>query len=91
MQLNTLRPAPGSKTPAKRVDAVLAQEKVKTCGRGHKGQRARAGGFHKVGFEAVRCLYKDEFLNQVFVPVKRYCAKKKFVYPIDKPLLKLLI
>lgn len=51
MNLNTLRPAPGSKTPAKRVGRGIGSGKGKTCGRGHKGQRARAGGFHKVGFE----------------------------------------
>jgi large subunit ribosomal protein L15 len=51
MYLNTLQPAPGSKTPAKRVGRGIGSGKGKTCGRGHKGQRARAGGFHKVGFE----------------------------------------
>jgi large subunit ribosomal protein L15 len=51
MYLNTLQPAPGSKTPAKRVGRGIGSGKGKTCGRGHKGQRARAGGFHKLGFE----------------------------------------
>ncbi|HSW93552.1 MAG TPA: 50S ribosomal protein L15 [Gammaproteobacteria bacterium] len=51
MNLNTLKPAPGSKTPAKRLGRGMGSGKGKTCGRGHKGQRARAGGFHKVGFE----------------------------------------
>lgn len=51
MYLNTLQPAPGSKTPAKRLGRGIGSGKGKTCGRGHKGQRARAGGFHKVGFE----------------------------------------
>ena len=51
MQLNTIKPAPGSKTPAKRLGRGIGSGKGKTCGRGHKGQRARAGGFHKVGFE----------------------------------------
>jgi large subunit ribosomal protein L15 len=51
MYLNTLQPAPGAKTPAKRVGRGIGSGKGKTCGRGHKGQRARAGGFHKVGFE----------------------------------------
>lgn len=51
MRLNTLQPAPGSRTPAKRVGRGVGSGKGKTCGRGHKGQRARAGGFHKVGFE----------------------------------------
>lgn len=51
MQLNTLQPAPGAKTPAKRLGRGIGSGKGKTCGRGHKGQRARAGGYHKVGFE----------------------------------------
>lgn len=51
MHFNTLKPAPGSKTPAKRLGRGIGSGKGKTCGRGHKGQRARAGGFHKVGFE----------------------------------------
>lgn len=51
MNLNTLKPAPGSKTPAKRVGRGIGSGKGKTCGKGHKGQKARAGGFHKVGFE----------------------------------------
>ncbi len=51
MQLNTLHPAPGSKTKAKRLGRGIGCGKGKTCGRGHKGQRARAGGYHKVGFE----------------------------------------
>src|SRR3990167_2200102 len=51
MQLNTLHPAPGSKTKSKRLGRGIGSGKGKTCGRGHKGQRARAGGYHKVGFE----------------------------------------
>ena len=51
MYLNTLQPALGAKTPAKRLGRGIGSGKGKTCGRGHKGQRARAGGFHKVGFE----------------------------------------
>jgi len=51
MYLNTLQPAPGAKTPAKRLGRGIGSGKGKTCGRGHKGQKARAGGFHKVGFE----------------------------------------
>src|SRR5436190_1026077 len=51
MNLNTLHPAPGSKTKAKRLGRGNGSGLGKTCGRGHKGQRARAGGYHKVGFE----------------------------------------
>lgn len=51
MRLNTLKPSPGSKRVGKRVGRGPGSGKGKTCGRGHKGQHARAGGFHKVGFE----------------------------------------
>ena len=51
MHLNTLHPAPGSKKKSKRLGRGIGSGKGKTCGRGHKGQRARAGGYHKVGFE----------------------------------------
>ena len=51
MRLNTLKPASGSKPTPKRVGRGIGSGLGKTCGRGHKGQYARAGGFHKVGFE----------------------------------------
>ena len=51
MRLNTIKPAEGSKPTAKRLGRGIGSGLGKTCGRGHKGQRARAGGFHKVGFE----------------------------------------
>src|SRR3990167_1803832 len=51
MHLNTLSPAPGSKKQSKRLGRGIGSGKGKTCGRGHKGQKARAGGFHKLGFE----------------------------------------
>jgi len=51
MKLNTLKPAPGSKQPRHRVGRGVGSGWGKTAGRGHKGQRARSGGFHKVGFE----------------------------------------
>lgn len=51
MKLNTIKPAAGSKKPRLRVGRGIASGVGKTCGRGHKGQRARAGGYHKVGFE----------------------------------------
>ena len=51
MHLNTLSPAPGSKKNAKRVGRGIGSGLGKTCGRGHKGQKSRSGGFTKVGFE----------------------------------------
>ena len=51
MRLNTLRPAPGARRPRLRVGRGASSGQGKTCGRGTKGQRARKGGYHKVGFE----------------------------------------
>ncbi|MCW8857366.1 MAG: 50S ribosomal protein L15 [Kangiella sp.] len=51
MRLNTLMPAPGSKKDRKRVGRGIGSTDGKTAGRGHKGQKSRSGGFHKIGFE----------------------------------------
>lgn len=51
MRLNTIKPAEGSKQSPKRVGRGIGSGLGKTSTRGHKGQHARAGGFHKVGFE----------------------------------------
>jgi large subunit ribosomal protein L15 len=51
MRLNTLSPADGSKSNGKRFGRGHSAGQGKTCGRGQKGQHARSGGFHKVGFE----------------------------------------
>lgn len=51
MSLNSLKPAPGSRKVANRVGRGIGSGNGKTCGRGHKGQKSRSGGWHKVGFE----------------------------------------
>jgi large subunit ribosomal protein L15 len=51
MELNTIKPADGSKKARRRVGRGIGSGLGKTAGRGHKGQKSRAGGFHKVGFE----------------------------------------
>jgi len=51
MKLNTIKPAKGSKPSKTRVGRGIGSGLGKTAGRGHKGQRARSGGYHKVGFE----------------------------------------
>ncbi len=51
MQLNTIKPAAGSKHAKRRVGRGIGSGLGKTAGRGHKGQKSRAGGYHKVGFE----------------------------------------
>jgi large subunit ribosomal protein L15 len=51
MELNTIKPSEGSKKSRRRVGRGIGSGLGKTAGRGHKGQKSRAGGFHKVGFE----------------------------------------
>ena len=51
MQLNTIKPATGAKHAKRRVGRGIGSGLGKTAGRGHKGQKSRAGGYHKVGFE----------------------------------------
>jgi large subunit ribosomal protein L15 len=58
MYLNTLQPAAGSKFKAKNLGRGIGSGLGKTCGKGHKGQKARAGGYHKVGFEGGQTPYQ---------------------------------
>jgi large subunit ribosomal protein L15 len=51
MELNNIKPADGSKRPRRRVGRGIGSGLGKTAGRGHKGQKSRSGGYHKVGFE----------------------------------------
>lgn len=51
MRLNSIKPAAGAKHSKRRVGRGIGCTKGKTCGRGHKGQHSRSGGYHKVGFE----------------------------------------
>src|SRR5947207_15542261 len=51
MELNNLKPAEGAKKARRRVGRGIGSGLGKTAGRGHKGQKSRAGGYHKVGFE----------------------------------------
>jgi large subunit ribosomal protein L15 len=51
MELNTIKPAAGSKQARRRVGRGIGSGLGKTAGRGHKGQKSRSGGYHKVGFE----------------------------------------
>lgn len=70
MQLNNLKPAAGSKKSRKRVGRGIGSGLGKTAGRGHKGQKSRAGGFHKVGFEGGQ------------MPLQRRLPKRGFVSPL---------
>jgi large subunit ribosomal protein L15 len=67
MELNTIQPAEGSKKARRRVGRGIGSGLGKTAGRGHKGQKSRAGGFHKVGFEGGQ------------MPLQRRLPKRGFV------------
>jgi large subunit ribosomal protein L15 len=67
MRLNTIKPAAGSKKARRRVGRGIGSGLGKTAGRGHKGQKARSGGFHKVGFEGGQ------------MPLQRRLPKRGFV------------
>lgn len=70
MYLNTIQASLGARKKSKRVGRGIGSTLGKTCGRGHKGQKARSGGFHKVGFEGgqmplQRRLPKIGFMSQI--------------------------
>jgi len=67
MQLNDIKSAQGSSHSKRRVGRGIGSGLGKTCGRGHKGQKSRAGGFHKVGFEGGQ------------MPIQRRLPKRGFV------------
>jgi len=67
MELNNLKPAAGAKHAKRRVGRGIGSGLGKTAGRGHKGQKSRAGGFHKVGFEGGQ------------MPLQRRLPKRGFV------------
>ena len=66
-RLNGLAPGKGARRPRKRLGAGVGTGRGKTCGKGHKGQRSRAGGYHKVGFEGGQ------------MPLQRRVPKRGFV------------
>ena len=69
MRLNSIRPADGATHSRRRVGRGIGSGLGKTAGRGHKGQKSRAGGFHKVGFEGGQ------------MPLQRRLPKRGFVSP----------
>ena len=76
MQLNQIKPAEGSKKAARRVGRGIGCGLGKTAGRGHKGQKSRAGGFHKVGFEGGQMPLQRRLPKRGFVSLTRNdCAQ----------------
>ena len=71
MQLNQIKPADGSKHSKRRVGRGIGCGLGKTCGRGHKGQKSRSGGFHKVGFEGGQMPLQRRLPKRGFVSLTR--------------------
>ncbi len=71
MRLNTIKPAAGSKKARRRVGRGSSSGLGKTAGRGHKGQKARSGGFHKVGFEGGQMPLQRRLPKRGFVSASR--------------------
>jgi large subunit ribosomal protein L15 len=71
MQLNNIQPAQGAKHSKRRVGRGIGSGLGKTCGRGHKGQKSRAGGFHKVGFEGGQMPLQRRLPKRGFVSMTR--------------------
>jgi large subunit ribosomal protein L15 len=88
MQLNTIKPAAGAKRAARRVGRGIGSGLGKTAGRGHKGQKSRAGGFHKVGFEGgqmpiYRRLPKRGFFSLTNARNVEVCLHELNALPVD--------
>jgi large subunit ribosomal protein L15 len=79
MQLNTLQPAPGSKQKSKRLGRGIGSGKGKTCGKGHKGQKARAGGYHKVGFEGGQMPLQRRIPKSGFRSMQSLCREEIYL------------
>jgi len=71
MRLNTIKPAEGSKKDRRRVGRGIGSGLGKTAGRGHKGQKSRAGGFHKVGFEGGQMPLQRRLPKRGFISLSR--------------------
>lgn len=72
MQLNTLAPAAGSKHAKRRVGRGIGSGLGKTAGLGHKGQKSRSGGFHKVGFEGGQMPLQRRLPKRGFTPLGQH-------------------
>ncbi len=83
MRLNNIRPVKGSRPVAKRVGRGIGSGLGKTCGRGHKGQKARAGGFHKVGFEGGQMPLQRRLPKVGFRSRKALCREEVRLHELD--------
>jgi large subunit ribosomal protein L15 len=84
MRLNQIKPAAGSKHAKKRVGRGIGSGSGKTAGRGHKGQKARSGGFHKVGFEGGQMPLHRRLPKRGFVSLTRGDTVEVRLSSLDK-------
>ncbi len=83
MRLNTIKPAKGSRRDRVRVGRGIGSGLGKTAGRGHKGQHARAGGYHKVGFEGGQMPLQRRLPKVGFRSQKAVETQQVFLYQLD--------
>ena len=84
MKLNTMKPAPGAKSPKRRVGRGIGSGLGKTAGRGHKGQKSRSGGFHKVGFEGGQMPLQRRLPKRGFVSLTKGNTAQVMLYALEK-------
>ncbi|OGT48764.1 MAG: 50S ribosomal protein L15 [Gammaproteobacteria bacterium RIFCSPHIGHO2_12_FULL_41_15] len=84
MRLNTLKPADGAKKTAKRAGRGIGSGLGKTAGRGHKGQKSRSGGFHKLGFEGGQMPLQRRLPKFGFVSRQSLCRAEIRLSELEK-------
>lgn len=84
MQLNKIRPAQGATHAKRRVGRGIGCGLGKTCGRGHKGQKSRSGGFHKVGFEGGQMPLQRRLPKRGFISLTRYDSAQVRLSDLEK-------
>lgn len=83
MELNTIKPAEGAKTPKRRIGRGIGSGLGKTAGRGHKGQKSRKGGYHKVGFEGGQMPMHRRLPKRGFVSLTKTDTAQVRLYELD--------
>jgi large subunit ribosomal protein L15 len=84
MRLNSIKPAEGATHAKRRVGRGIGSGLGKTAGRGHKGQKSRAGGFHKVGFEGGQMPLQRRLPKRGFVSLSKGDTAEVMLYALDK-------
>ena len=84
MELNTIKPADGAKKARRRVGRGIGSGLGKTAGRGHKGQKSRSGGFHKVGFEGGQMPLQRRLPKRGFFSLTREFIAEVNLYDLEK-------